>query len=321
MTSLAAPAPAAIPALPPAAAPAAIQTIGLIKRFGSRTAVDGLDLSIGRGSTYGLIGLNGSGKSTTIRMLMGLLAPTRGRILIDSLEMPAERTALMGRIGYVPDRPTAYPWMRVSEIIAFSSALRPTWDAVRAASMLAHYQLDPKQRIRKLSKGQGAKLSLLLALAHDPAILILDEPTDGLDPVARDDFLEHVLSSVCDKPRTVLMSSHNLADLQRIADTIGILHAGKLIVQRPTDELLATTKRLVAVLADPTIVPPAPPGTICTRKQGREWTLTILGSPESALATLRADPCVTQAELLDITLEDIFKDIIRGRQSQQEILP
>ncbi len=320
MTSLAAPTPATA-ASPPAGTDAAIQTIGLVKRFGARTAVDGLDLTIARGSTYGLIGLNGAGKSTAIRMMMGLLAPTSGRILIDSLAMSAERTTLMGRIGYVPDRPTAYPWMRVSEVIAFSSALRPTWDDARAASMLSGYQLDPRQRIRKLSKGQGAKLSLLLALAHDPSILILDEPTDGLDPIARDDFLEHVLSSVCDKPRTVLMSSHNLGDLQRIADTIGILDAGKLVVQKPTDELLATTKRFVAVLADPGKSPAAPPGTICTRKQGREWTVTVLGSPESALAALRAEPGITQVELVDITLEDIFKDIIRGRQAQQEILP
>jgi len=311
---------AGVAALPVTESRAAIRTIGLVKRFGKRLAVDGLDMHVPRGSTYGLIGLNGAGKSTAIRMIMGLLAPTSGRVVMDGMDMPRARAELMEVIGYVPDRPTAYPWMRVREVIAFSRSQRRRWARGVAEDLLERYGLDPSQRVRKLSKGQGAKLSLLLALAHDPEILVLDEPTDGLDPIARDDFLEHVLGSVCDRERTVLMSSHNLDDLQRMTDVVGILHEGRLLVQEWTEGLLASTKRLRVVLGDVSgPVPDQPAGTICARRLGREWTVTVHGSPEGAAETLREASGVESVEVVGCGLDEVFKDHVRGRAGAKEL--
>src|SRR5262249_32979925 len=142
------------------------------------------------------------------------LPPTSGRILIRGHDPRTHPVEAKTSVGYVPDRPTAYPWMRIDQAISFCRSLQPNWNDRYAADLVKRFRLDVTKCIGKLSKGTAAKVSLLLALAHDPEVLILDEPTDGLDPVARDDFLEGVLASVCERPRTVLMSSHALADVQ-----------------------------------------------------------------------------------------------------------
>src|ERR1043165_8089546 len=157
---------------PAARAPAdhAILTERLSRRFGRTLAVDAINLRIPRGSTYGLIGLNGAGKSTTIRMLMGLLPASSGRIVIRGHDPRIDPVAAKTSVGYVPDRPTAYPWMRIDEAIAFCRALQPNWNDIYAADLVRRFRLDTTKRIGKLSKGTAAKVSLLLALAHDPEV-------------------------------------------------------------------------------------------------------------------------------------------------------
>lgn len=318
----------------PAATPssdsaAAIQTFTLTKRFsnrpGSPTALDHIDLVIPRGSTYGLIGLNGAGKSTAIRLLVGLLAPTSGRALVNGVDVFTDPVRALASVGYVPDRPTAYAWMRIGEVLHFARSMWPTWNDTLAASLLTRYRLDPAKRISKLSKGAAAKLSLLLALAHDPDTLILDEPMDGLDPVAKEDFLEHVIGAVCDRPRTVLLSTHALADVQRAADHIGLLHNGRLIVQCPTEELITQTKRIRVVLdaagsAEPATparasLPQAPPGTVWSRLEGREWIVTVRGFTQDTLERIRAAASVRSLNVLDLNLDDVFKDVVRGQEA------
>jgi len=295
----------------------AIETLGLTKRFKRHGAavVDGLDLRVPRGSVYGFIGLNGAGKSTTIRMLMGLLRPTSGGCQLGSVDPHREPVLARRGVGYVPDRITAYAWMRVSKLVGFCAAMQPRWDSAAVGQMLQRARIDPAQRVGKLSKGTAAKLSLILALGHDPEILILDEPTDGLDPIARDEFLEHVIGSVCDRGRTVMMSSHSLADVQKMADVIGLIHEGKMLLQARTEELLAGTKRIRAVLDDVSLSTAAsaarPSALVWSRIEGRQWTLTVRGSTVESVEQVRALGAKS-IEVQDMTLDDIFRDVVRG---------
>lgn len=305
---------------PGAAAPGyegdAIRTEGLSKRFGQTAAVADLALQVPRGRTYGLIGLNGAGKSTTIRMIMGLLPPTSGRVMLRGVDVWQDPVAAKTGVGYVPDRPNVYPWMRIGQAMAFCKRLQPRWRDAYAADLLKRFRLDPDQKVGKLSKGMAAKLSLLLALAHDPEVLILDEPTDGLDPVARDDFLEGVLAAACEQERSVLMSSHALDDVQRMADTIGLMHGGRLVIQRPTEELVRTTKRLRMVLPDGGPPPPAVPGAILQRREGRQLTITVCDFAPAAVEGLRTQTRAEVVAIEDLTLDEIFKDLVRGREAQ-----
>lgn len=296
-----------------AATDCAVLTESLSKRFGKMLAVDSVNLRIPRGCTYGLIGLNGAGKSTVIRMLMGLLPPTSGRVLMRGLDPQMDPVEAKLSVGYVPDRPMVYPWMRIDEAMWFCKALQPKWNDAYAGELVKRLRLDVTKRIGKFSKGTAAKVSLLLALAHDPEVLILDEPTDGLDPVARDDFLEGVLASVCEHERTVLMSSHALSDVQRMADWIGLMHDGKLMIQCPTEELVRTTKRIKIVLPDGAAPSTPPPGTILDRREGRQRTITVREFTPQSTAGMTGD----QIAVEDLSLDDIFKDFIRGQQEAE----
>ena len=284
------------------------------RRFGRKIVVQDLSLAVPRGSTLGFIGLNGAGKTTTIRMLVGLLAPHRGNITVAGCAMPAYRDGAKGRIGYVPDRPTVYAWMRVQEAIEFTRSFYTNWNTHRCNELVKMFDLDRFQRVKHLSKGQGAKLSLLLALCHDPEVLILDEPTSGFDPIVREEFLEGVLAVTSEKEQTVLFSSHTLADVQRLADSVAVMHEGKLILHSPVDSLLERTKRIRAVLEDESAAREAPPGFVFQQVRGREWTITVQDFAPEQLDFLRSHNRVSQLDVIDVSLDDVFKDLIRGKK-------
>jgi ABC-2 type transport system ATP-binding protein len=183
--------------------------------------------------------------------------------------------------------------------------------------------LDGNKRVKHLSKGNAAKVSLVLAIGHDPAVLILDEPMSGLDPLAREQFLEGVLMSGTTRdgsPRTTLFSSHSLSDVRRVADEIALMHEGKLLLHSPIDELLERTKRLRAVFEDDADLTRAttdpPPGTVWQQVSGREWLLTVRDFGPDRLEFLRARNRIAHLDVQDVTLEDVFKDVVRGRQNQ-----
>jgi ABC-2 type transport system ATP-binding protein len=268
---------------------------------------------------------------------VGLLPPDGGTARVAGVDVWRDRVGAVRNLGYVPDRPNVYPWMRVEQAVEFAAkmwSVRPAggvggaWNAALAAKLQKQYGLDGRQKCGKLSKGQGAKLSLLLALSHEPAVLILDEPTDGLDPIAREEFLQQVLESTLQQERaaerTVLISSHALGDLQRLTDTVAVLHEGSLLVHAPTEELVTGTKRLRVVLDRPTPesggLPAVPAGAIFHQRRGREWTITLsagggaggAGSEEAARA-LRGMPGVSAVSVEDLSLDEVFKDLVRGR--------
>ena len=287
---------------------------GVTRTFGKTVAVDDLTLQIPRGTTLGFIGLNGAGKTTAIRMAVGLLQSTAGAIAIEGHLVPAERDAIKSLIGYVPDRPHVYPWMRVRDAIGFVRSFYPRWNQQRCDEMLKIFELPPDRRAKHLSKGQAAKLSLLLAICHEPSVLILDEPTSGLDPVAREEFLEGVLAATADRGQTVLFSSHALADVQRLADSVALLHRGKLLLHQSVDGLLDSTKRIRAVLDDPAVSRQTPPGLVFEHLIGREWTITIRDYSPDRLAFVKEKNPVSHLEVQDMSLDDVFKDVVRGQK-------
>jgi ABC-2 type transport system ATP-binding protein len=200
--------------------------------------LDDLTLRIPIGCVYGFIGPSGAGKSTTIRMLMGVLRKSGGKVSVLGFDPSERREAMRQQIGYVPELHFIYRWMRVCDVIGFCRSLYATWNDRVCADLMKMFELDEKKKVKELSKGMVAKLSLIVAIAHEPELLILDEPTSGLDPLVREEFLDGVLRMICERQKTVLFSSHTLGDVQRLADRVGIIHDGHLLADCPTDELL-----------------------------------------------------------------------------------
>jgi ABC-2 type transport system ATP-binding protein len=286
----------------------------LTKRFGRTVAVNELSLAIPRGSTFGLLGPNGAGKSTTIKMLMGVLSPTGGEARVLGIDVRRDPVRVKQRVGYVPEAHYIYRWMRVKEVIGFCKSCFETWNDETCREMLELFALDPNKKVKHLSKGTLTKLALLLAVSHEPELLLLDEPLSGLDPLVREEFLDGVLRTICNRGQTVLISSHMLDDVRRLADTVGILHEGRLVVQGNLDELLSTTKRICATLRDGCRPERPPEGTIWQRIQGREWIATVRDFSPEKVEQVQAIDGVEHVEVLDLGLEELFKDIIRGQR-------
>jgi ABC-2 type transport system ATP-binding protein len=297
----------------------AIELQHVTRRFGRTTAVNDLSLRIAPGKSFGFIGLNGAGKTTTIRMMVGLLAPHAGTIRVAGCAVPQQRDEMKHHIGYVPDRPNIYSWMRVAEAIHFCKSIYPSWNDAYVAELLKTFDLELTKRVKHLSKGMAAKLQLLLALGHDPKILILDEPMSGLDPLVREEFLEGLIAAVAERGQTVLFSSHTLSDVQRLADSIGLLHQGRLLFHSPIDQLLEKTKRIRAVLKDSSRAVATPPGVIWQKANGREWMLTVENFSLAQVEFLRDKNSVENVDVLDLSLDDVFKDYVRGQQARETV--
>ncbi len=297
------------------AAGPAIELSGLTKVFRDTVAVADLSLEIARGSTFGLLGPNGAGKSTTIKMLMGMLSITAGEARVLGVDVAQNPTVVKDLVGYVPETHHVYRWMRVGEAIGFCRALYSTWNEETCREMLARFRLDANQKVRHLSKGMLVKLSLLLAVSHDPQVLILDEPISGLDPVAREEFLDGVLRTICERGQTVLISSHTLDDVQRLADTVGILYEGRLLLHGRLDEILSTTKRIRATLVNGQRPANLPAGTIFDRVRGREWLLTVGDFRAEKVEHVRSLEGVEHVEVVELGLEDLFKDIVKAQRA------
>jgi ABC-2 type transport system ATP-binding protein len=297
------PAPAQVPA---------IELVRVSKRYRTAAAVDDVTLTIQTGTVFGLIGPNGAGKSTTIRMLMGMLAPSAGQIRVLGVDVAADAAQIRRRVGYVPERHDIYPWMTVGEVIDFVRSFYKSWDDDFCAEMFDLFAIDRRKKVKQLSKGMLVKLSLLLAVSHRPELLILDEPTSGLDPIVHEDFLEAVLKAIASRPTTVLFSSHNLDDIRRLADRVGIMRLGKLVVHRGIDELLTSTKRVRAVLSDGRLPRWVPEGTIWQRVERREWLLTIGSFHPQLIERIRSENDVETVEVIDLGLGELFRDYILG---------
>lgn len=294
---------------------AAVQLQGLTKRYGKTTAVDDLNLVIPRGSTFGLLGPNGAGKSSTIKMLMGMLSIDAGTAVVLGINVADSPSAMKQRVGYVPELHHIYRWMTVRKVIGFVKSFYPSWNDALCDELLDLFELPIDRKVAQLSKGMVAKLSLLLAMSHEPELLVLDEPMSGLDPLVREEFLDGVLRTICRGDSTVLFSSHSIDDVQRLADDVGIMYHGRLLVNRPLDDLLGSTKRVRAVLRDGCLPQQLPAGTIWQSVQRREWSLTVAGFSTDVLTQLRAENSVEAVDVADLCLEELFKDYVKGAKT------
>ena len=285
---------------------------GLTRRYGASVAVDNLDLTVQRGTVLGLLGPNGAGKSTTLRMIMGLPPPTSGTVRVLGLDPFQTPSDVRQQIGYVPETPQIYRWMTVREVLRFCRALYAGWKDQQADLLLDAFELPAGRKVRQLSKGMLAKLSLIIALAHDPQLLTLDEPLSGLDPLARDEFLDGVLHGLCGGERTVIFSSHQLDEVNRLSDSVAVLCAGRLLTHCPLDEL-RSARRVQAVLIDGRLPVESPREAVWQRVNRREWSLTLHPFSSEVLERLQATNPVQRVDVVELSLDDIFKDLIRGQ--------
>lgn len=282
----------------------------LVKYYEGRCVLDGVSFSVPRGCIYGLLGRNGCGKTTMIRILLGLESPTRGGTVVlgqDSTQLSA-RTH--GRIGYVAEGHHLIQGYKVRRLIDLCKGLSLQWNEEFFGHLLETFRLPLDRKVKELSTGMRAQLNLALAMAIDPELLILDDPTLGLDTIARRQFLELAIDVIQRQGRTILFSSHILSDVERIADRIGVLVAGKLVVDCTLEELKSRIKKLRILFPAQ-----APEDLYLTdivnqQKQGREMVLTVANwnaQKQAILETFRPESCTE----LPMSLEDIFIECTR----------
>ncbi len=285
------------------------------KRFGRRAAVEELSLEVPRGSIFGFLGQNGAGKTTTIRTLLNLLQPTSGRLQVLGHDSMAESVPLRRRVGYLPEEPSYYPWMTVQEILDFNAPFYPTWDPQLAGDLLARLELPRDRRLRELSRGMQAKAGLILALAPRPELLILDDPTSGLDPVVRHEFLEAVINNVQAEGGTVFFSTHLLHEMERVADEVAILHHGRLHLRASLEQLKAQVKRIRAIYPDQ--VPQAfpLPDLLRVDRNTHQVLLTVAAYRPDFPEALRSAGAES-VEVIDLSLEEIFVETVKGARDE-----
>jgi ABC-2 type transport system ATP-binding protein len=282
-----------------------VEIENLVKYFDGRCVLDGINLKVPRGCIYGLLGRNASGKTTIIRILLGHEMPTRGRSLLLSTDSTKLSAKVHGRIGYVAEGHNLIQNYKVGRLIKLCKNLSLQWNDEVFDHLIETFRLPMDRRVKELSMGMRAQLNLSLAMAIDPELLILDDPTLGMDTVVRRQFLELAIEVIQKQGRTILFSSHILSDVERIADRIGILAAGKLVVDCELEELKERIKKLRVIFPESVPSDLYLTEIINQQIQGREMILTVANwnrQKQSILETFRPASCTE----LPMSLEDIF---------------
>jgi ABC-2 type transport system ATP-binding protein len=224
----------------------AIATTSLTKVYGEIHAVRELNLNVPRGAIFGFLGRNGAGKTTTIKMVLGLARPTSGSARVLGMEAGKERVAIFERTAFVSERKTLYPSMTAEELVRFSRGFYPAWSDEAAQKCAQHLEIPMKQRFEKLSNGNQTKVFLMLALSQRADLLILDEPTTALDPVTAEEFLRMLAEDAADRGSTIFFSSHQLEELERIAEYVGVMDHGRLMLQARLDDIKSDFRLITA---------------------------------------------------------------------------
>ncbi len=264
--------------------PPAVQIKNLSRTFRGQKALDDASLTIPTGSIFGLVGLNGAGKTTLIRHIVGLLRPLHGTVEVLGSDPIADPEVFLKRIGYLTEEDSLPTWMRIGELIDFTRAIYPSWDDAYAKDLCEMFGLSRATRLRSLSKGQRARAGLLAAIAHRPELLVLDEPSRGLDPIARSDILEAIIRTISEDGRTVLFSSHLLDEVDRVCDTVALMHEGRIIETLTVEHLEAHYSEIICRPSEAWTSPPTHAGVFGWRKTGDEWSAVV----ESAGKRIRA---------------------------------
>jgi ABC-2 type transport system ATP-binding protein len=295
-----------------------IEITGLHYRYDKSDAVRGLNLKVMPGRCHGLLGRNGSGKTTTMKCLLSLLRPQQGSVRLFGLDPAKEEVAVKKRLAYVPDYIGFYPWMSVQETLDFFASFRDRWNDRTEKDLLERFQLDPKKKVTALSKGQRTQLALITAICPEPELLILDEPTSGLDPIVRREFIETVIGAYQDADpanRTILVSTHLIAEFEGLIDEFTLIDAGRDVLTLTTDAARERYQRIHARFADASAVPDIA-DVISSRKNGRNLEVVVNGELDRVMNQLRQlQPEELRQESL--SLEESFTAVLSTKKERQ----
>jgi ABC-2 type transport system ATP-binding protein len=277
----------------------------LSRSFGGKTALDGVSFHATAGQVYGLVGANGAGKTTLLKHLLGLLRAATGSVRVFGLDPVRDPVGVLSRVGYLSEERELPEWMRINELMRYTQAFHPTWDSSYARELLETFALDPSKKIKELSKGMRAQAALIAAVAHRPKLLILDEPSSGLDAVVRRDILDAIVRAVADDGRTVIFSSHLLDEVERMSDHVTMIHHGHVTLSGPLDDVRRAYRRSRVRFAESFDDPPALDTALAVEGGGRMWGVVHSGSLEQfhhSVSELGGEV----VESRDATLEEIF---------------
>jgi ABC-2 type transport system ATP-binding protein len=289
----------------------AIEIQGVSKSFGNTEVLRGMSLNVERGKTFAFLGRNAAGKTTTIRLLLGLLNRDDGAIRVLGIDPQIDPLELRRHVGYLAEDHTMYGWMRVEEIVRFVAPFYPTWDHELAFKYLRDFELPLKTRIKHLSKGQNVRLGLVLALAHRPEVVILDDPALGLDPIMRKQFNRDLITHLQGEGRTVFYSSHLLYEVEPVADEVAILDEGRVVRQAETETLRRDVKQLV-LDRERFATARRDLGVLDVQTDG-DRAAVVVERAESAMKLLANEGIEFRAN--DLNLDEIFEAYVAGRRT------
>ncbi len=293
-----------------------IEVDGLHHRFGRQEVLRGVDLRVPRGSVTALLGRNGEGKTTLMRLLTGWLPPRPGHIRVLGLDPARRGPDVRRKVGYVQDSVELPRWMRVADWFRFLEPFYPMWSRDEEARLCKQLDLDPRAKVRTLSKGQKAKHALIAGLAHRPRLLLLDEPFSGLDPIVRHEVLTAILGHLRHEGRTVVVVTHSITDVERVADRVVLLEQGRVRLDSDLEALQRSSVRLAVTLHDGDALW-APPGHPASERSGEDVVLTYVEFHPAFEQALHADPRVASVTRLQRDLEHVF----RAATQAQEVEP
>jgi ABC-2 type transport system ATP-binding protein len=289
-----------------------IETIGLSKAYGTNNAVRGLNMRVAPNCITAFLGLNGAGKTTTIKMLLGMMRPSKGeaRVLGRKIDTSDESVELRRRVAYVSEGQSLYDYMTVSQIIRFTKSFYPAWCVDTEEMLLGTYKLPPTRKVKSLSKGMRRKLALLLAFSRRPELLILDEPSDGLDPVGVEQLLE-MLVALCSTGTSVFFSSHQISEVERVADRVCMMHEGSLVMDASLDDIRSFYRQIDLVFN-------APPDECDLRMSGVE-RIAIRGHQIRMIVSANAESVIERTrafypssiDVNPISLREVFLDKVK----------
>lgn len=287
-----------------------IECLNVKKGFGKRNILNGLSLSVPKGSVLGLLGKNGAGKTTLIKLLVGLLKADSGSISVLGESPWRFSEGAKERFGYVPQREKLYPWLTVRQLIEYAGSFYRHWNETLVEQLIRQWRLNEQERIGVLSEGEAQKVAIILALAHEPELLILDEPVASLDPLARREFLKTILHSVADRQCTVFFSTHITSDLERAADHVVLINEGAVSFCGELDELKEQVKRVRIMAGDVTVEQLQMKGVLACEHTDGGVVLTLKDQQGDALQKLEQQ--FGQAmHVENLNLEEIFLELSR----------
>ncbi len=289
-----------------------IETADLHKSYVSVEALRGLTLDVPAGSIYGFLGRNGAGKTTTIKVLLGMARPSSGQARVFGLDV--DNPEIRRRTGFVSEEKDLYDFMTVEEMIRFTAPFFPRWRADLEQRYLRKFELPANQKIKALSRGTRTKLALLLALCRGAELLILDEPTSGIDPAMAEEVLQALVAHVAGEETTVFFSSHQIAEVDQIADHVAIIDRGQAVVTGALDDLRESYRQIQLVFdGDAPQAPFGAPGVVRVRRKGRMLTVMSSGGTEEIVEEARAlHP--RSVEVVPVTLKEIFLETVAGEE-------